>query len=176
MYFKILSGNCSSLLLFYSLIIVFIFQVGKNFLLFIRVWDGGSPPLHSETLVSIKVVEESKHPPTVYPLQVTIFSYQSAFPGGVIGSVTALDNDPYDTLRYRVGNNQNLKNMNYFAMDEIEGTLRVTNPLDEGIYHVNVSVSDGKFARSADAVVSVRILSQEMVDNSFVFSSGASNC
>ena len=98
----------------------------------------------------------------------TIFSYQSAFPGGVIGSVTALDNDPYDTLRYRVGNNQNLKNMNYFAMDEIEGTLRVTNPLDEGIYHVNVSVSDGKFVRSADAVVSVRILSQEMVDNSFV--------
>ena len=79
-----------------------------------------------------------------------------------------MDDDPYDTLRYTVGSTRNPNIENYFSVNEMDGSLSAVSKLDGGTYHVNVSVSDGTFARSADAEVAVFVLSQEMVGNSVI--------
>ena len=45
---------------------------------------------------SFQVIEESKFPPAVTPLNVQIASFLDDFPGGSIGRVKATDRDLYD--------------------------------------------------------------------------------
>lgn len=73
-------------------------KVRDSYALQIVVFDNGNPPLYSETWVSVKVIEESKYPPVVTPLEITINSFLDEYAGGVIGRVHVSDQDPYDTL------------------------------------------------------------------------------
>ncbi|KFM71778.1 Fat-like cadherin-related tumor suppressor-like protein, partial [Stegodyphus mimosarum] len=53
----------------------------SEFTLQVRVTDGGTPPLYSDTWVNIIVIEESRYPPVVTPLDVSVSSYLDEFPG-----------------------------------------------------------------------------------------------
>ncbi|XP_064099968.1 fat-like cadherin-related tumor suppressor homolog isoform X2 [Macrobrachium nipponense] len=147
--------------------------VQSEYTLSVRVWDNGSPPLNANTKVKIVVVEESQYPPTLFPLQASITSYRTAFQGGIIGRLSALDQDPYDTLQFSVSSSPKAASaMKYFAVDGQDGTLVAMSPLDEGIYKVNVSVSDGKFDRMVEASVQVFVISEDMVENSVIVQIG----
>ena len=76
-------------------------KVRSKYLLQIRVFDNGTPPMYSDSYVTVNIIEESKFAPSVAPLDVHIWSYQDDFPGAVIGSVLATDLDPYDRLSYQ---------------------------------------------------------------------------
>lgn len=118
-------------------------------------------------------MEESKFPPSGYPLQITVFSYREAFKGGIVGKITAVDKDPYDTLQYTIGSPHYLSNdIEYFDVDGQDGTLVAITPLDDGKYRVNVSISDGKFTRSVNVDINVLVFSEEMVDNAILVTMG----
>ena len=75
-------------------------KVVPDYHLQVRVFDNGTPPLFSDAFVTVHIIEESRYPPLVAPLEVTVNSFLDDFPGAVIGTVVATDQDPYDQLSY----------------------------------------------------------------------------
>lgn len=138
----------------------------------VRVWDSGSPPLSADATVHITVVEESRYPPTLFPLHAHVISYLTPYPGGIIGKVTALDQDPYDILHYSIIAGPNLNGPDYFDVDSQDGTIVALTPLDAGNYTIDMSVSDGKYHRSVTASVTVFIVSDDMIDNAAIIRMG----
>ncbi|XP_050707145.1 fat-like cadherin-related tumor suppressor homolog [Eriocheir sinensis] len=148
-------------------------KVQDQYVVQVRVWDSGSPPLHTNTQVTVSVVEESRFPPTLFPLKTVVISFRSAFPGGIIGRVTALDQDPYDTLQYSVAPYpEEVSSIKYFDIDSEDGTLVALTPLDAGNYSVNVSVSDGRYHRTVQASIEVSVVTEEMVENAVIIRLG----
>ncbi|XP_063862581.1 fat-like cadherin-related tumor suppressor homolog isoform X4 [Scylla paramamosain] len=144
-------------------------QVQDKYVVQVRVWDSGSPPLHANTHVTVNVVEESRYPPTLFPLTSVVISFRAAFPGGIIGRITALDQDPYDTLQYSIAPYPTeVSFIKYFDIDGQDGTLVALTPLDAGNYSVNVSVSDGRYHRTVQASIQVLVITEEMVENSVI--------
>ncbi|KAF2368089.1 Cadherin [Trinorchestia longiramus] len=149
-------------------------KIGKWFFLKVRAWDSGTPPLHGDASVNISVVEESKHPPALHPLKVSIFSYKSAYRGGIIGKVSAVDKDPYDKLFYSLAlTTLPESNEEYFDIDEQDGTLVMSSYLDDGIYTINVSVTDGKFTRYGDVTVVVQVVTESMINSAVILKLGS---
>nr|XP_042897100.1 fat-like cadherin-related tumor suppressor homolog isoform X1 [Parasteatoda tepidariorum] len=134
----------------------------SEFLLQVRVTDGGNPPLYSDTWVNIIVIEESRFPPLVTPLDVSVSSYLDEFPGGVMGRVHATDQDPYDKLIYDILS----PHQNLFTIDREDGTIVALPGLDVGSYELNVSVSDGKFTTFTTISIDVNLITGEAVSNS----------
>ncbi|XP_063239987.1 LOW QUALITY PROTEIN: fat-like cadherin-related tumor suppressor homolog [Bacillus rossius redtenbacheri] len=137
-----------------------------SYALHVRVFDNGAPPLSSDTFVVVKIIEESRYPPVVTPLEVHINSFMDEFPGGVVGRVHATDQDQYDQLSYGLvdaspGGAWNAAG-DLFEVDRSDGTLSALPRLDAGEYLVNVSVTDGKFTSFAPVRVSVEMVSEEM--------------
>ncbi|XP_050706393.1 fat-like cadherin-related tumor suppressor homolog [Eriocheir sinensis] len=148
-------------------------KVQDRYVVQVRVWDSGSPPLHANTQVTVSVVEESRFPPTLFPLKTVVISFRSASPGGIIGRVTALDQDPYDTLQYSVvPYPEEVSSIKYFDIDSEDGTLVALTPLDAGNYSVNVSVSDGRYHRTVQASIEVSVVTEEMVENAVIIHLG----
>ncbi|XP_022240676.1 fat-like cadherin-related tumor suppressor homolog isoform X3 [Limulus polyphemus] len=134
----------------------------NEYILCIRVSDGGIPPLSSDTWVTIHIIEESQFPPLVSSLEVAVSSYMDEFPGGVMGRVHATDSDPYDKLFYDIVT----PHKHLFKIDPEDGTLVAYEGLDVGSYRINVSVSDGKFTTYGTALVEVSVVTEEAVKNS----------
>lgn len=118
-------------------------QVKDTYELTIRVFDSGNPSLHSDTRVSIHVVDDSLWPPEVRNLSIHITSCMDSFPGGVIGYMEARDRDLYDTLTYNIMS----PNRHLFDIHRTDGRLIALTGLDDGEYIVNISVTDQKFTR-----------------------------
>lgn len=57
-------------------------QLQESYQLLIRVFDNGTPPLFSDTTLTVKVFPESQFPPAVTPLEIWVGSYQDRWPGG----------------------------------------------------------------------------------------------
>ncbi|CAL4149728.1 unnamed protein product [Meganyctiphanes norvegica] len=138
----------------------------------VRVWDSGSPPLHASTIVEVTVVEESRYPPTIYPLLASVANFKLPYPGGVVGKIISLDQDPYDTLEYSVHYDKGANVMKYFDIDGQDGTLVAISPLDEGKYKVNVSVYDGSFTTIGMAYIHVNIITEDMLESSVIVQIG----
>ncbi|GFQ74088.1 fat-like cadherin-related tumor suppressor homolog [Trichonephila clavata] len=136
----------------------------SEFTLQVRVTDGGSPPLYSETWVNIIVIEESRYPPVVTPLDVSVSSYLDEFPGGVMGRVHAVDQDPYDKLIFDILS----PHQNLFTIDREDGTIVALPGLDVGSYELNVSITDGKFTTYTTVSIEVNMVTGEAVANSVV--------
>lgn len=145
-------------------------KIKDTYLLEIRVFDNGSPPLYSDTYVIVKVIEESQYPPVITPLEININSFLDEYPGGPIGRVHAHDQDQYDTLTYSLSPTLGISYPTHelFKIDRTDGTLTALPRLDVGDYRLNVSVTDGKFYAHTIVKVYVEILSEEMLDNSVV--------
>ncbi|CAL4061688.1 unnamed protein product, partial [Meganyctiphanes norvegica] len=135
----------------------------------IQVWDNGIPPLSATTEVFLTIVEESRFPPTVFPLTAYVLHYKTPYPGGLLGQITALDQDFYDTLEYSFLNNNIISNyINDFSIDSKNGTLTALKPLDTGNYEIDVVVSDGKYESSGNAVVKVNIMDELTLSNAVI--------
>ncbi|XP_048512093.1 fat-like cadherin-related tumor suppressor homolog isoform X4 [Athalia rosae] len=143
-------------------------RVKDKYLLHIRVFDNGSPPLYSDAWVVIKVIEESQYPPVITPLEIIVNSYMDEFPGGIIGRIHATDQDQYDTLSFGLIPSSSGPNTDLFQLDSVEGTLVALPRLDVGEYRVNVSVTDGKFYSYSIVKVNVELVSERMLENSVI--------
>lgn len=142
-------------------------KIRDTYLLHIRVFDNGTPPLYSDTWVIVKVIEESQYPPFITPLEVNINSFLDEYPGGLIGRVFANDQDQYDTLTYSLSP---LAGITYpvnelFQIDRTDGTLTALPRLDVGEYRLNVSVTDGKYYAHTVVKVNVEMLTEDMMEN-----------
>ncbi|XP_066149601.1 fat-like cadherin-related tumor suppressor homolog isoform X2 [Euwallacea fornicatus] len=143
-------------------------KIRNNYLLHIRVFDNGSPPLYSDTWVLIKIIEESQYPPIITPLDINVNSYLDEYPGGVIGKVYANDQDQYDTLTYALNPTIGVAypTQELFQISKSDGTLMALPRLDVGEYRLNVSVTDGKFFSYTIVKINVQILTEVMLDSS----------
>lgn len=137
-------------------------RVKDTYLLHVRVFDNGTPPMYSDTHVVVKVIEESQYPPSLTPLEITVNSYRDAYPGGLIGRVHASDQDQYDTLSFALAS----PTSGLFDLST-DGMLSA-QALDVGEYAVNVTVTDGKFTSMATVKVSVDLVSEDMLANAVV--------
>ncbi|KAL1490534.1 hypothetical protein ABEB36_013210 [Hypothenemus hampei] len=143
-------------------------KIRNNYLLQVRVFDNGSPPLYSDTWVLVKVIEESQYPPIIHPLDININSYLDEYPGGIIGKVYANDQDQYDTLTYTLYPTVGVAYPTHelFQINRTDGTLTALPRLDVGEYRLNVSVTDGKFFTFTIVKINVEILTEIMLENS----------
>ncbi|XP_014210543.1 fat-like cadherin-related tumor suppressor homolog [Copidosoma floridanum] len=140
-----------------------------KYLLSIRVFDNGSPPLFSDTWVLVQIIEESQYPPVISLSEININSYMDEYPGGPIGKVHASDKDHYDTLTYGlVPTSPTRPNNELFKIDKRNGTLFAMPGLDVGEYRVNVSVTDCKFTSYSIVKVSVELITDVMLENSVI--------
>ncbi|XP_043925348.1 protocadherin Fat 2 [Protopterus annectens] len=114
-----------------------------NYQLQVQVIDNGYPPLSSLANVNIRVIEESYYEPSALPLEIFITTSGNAFSGGVIGKIHATDRDPHDTLTYSLVSSH--PRGTPFSVNVANGMIIAHNPLQQGHYALNVSVSDGKF-------------------------------
>ncbi|XP_072941689.1 fat-like cadherin-related tumor suppressor homolog isoform X2 [Epargyreus clarus] len=144
-------------------------RIKDRYVLQVRVFDNGTPPLFSDAWVYIKVIEESQYPPVVTPLEIMVNSYLDEFPGGIVGRVYASDRDAYDTLTYALAP---VDGATYAAADLFQlapdGTLRAAPRLDVGDYRLNVTVDDGKFVGFAIIKITVVLISDEMLAQAIV--------
>lgn len=127
------------------------------------MFDNGSPPLFSDALVSVRVVEESRFPPVVTPLEVCVVAPRGGLVATPLGSVRAADRDRFDALEYALSPPHAL-----FRLDAATGELRALAGLEPARYSLNVTVSDGKFTGSAPVSVSVTALSDELLAQAVV--------
>ncbi|XP_051945095.1 protocadherin Fat 2 [Xyrauchen texanus] len=141
-------------------------KTGKpQHLLKIQVTDSGHPPLSSICVVKINITEQSRYPPTVTPLEVFITTAGGMFSKRVIGKLHATDQDPHDILSYKLVFDTLERGL--FSVDTVDGKIIVEKDLDPGLYHLNVSVSDGKFSVWAGVKVHVWAASQHALDQGF---------
>ncbi|XP_043267899.1 fat-like cadherin-related tumor suppressor homolog isoform X3 [Venturia canescens] len=143
-------------------------RVRDKYVLHVRVFDSGSPPLYSDAWVVVKVIEESQYPPVITPLEVIVNSYLDEYPGGIIGRIHASDRDQYDTLRYALVPSMPHPNIDLFQIDPSDGTLVALPRLDVGEYRVNVSATDGKFTSYAIVKVNVDLITEKMLANAVI--------
>ena len=139
----------------------------------LRVFDNGTPPLFSDSFVTVNIIEESKYPPIVQKMGININSYQDEFPGAIIGNIKANDQDPYDQLTYElvplsnplfgVSSSQSINDL--FEIDQTKGTIIALQGLDVGTYNLNISVSDGKFTTFSESKVKVNLISDEILEH-----------
>lgn len=145
-------------------------KVKDSYLLQVRVFDNGTPLLHSDAWVKVKVIEESQYPPVVIPQEISINAFGDVFQGGAIGDIFASDQDKYDILTYDLAQTSGVlyTPKSLFNISKTNGTLYALPKLDVGDYRVNVTVSDGKFTVFAIIKISVDLITDEMLNNAVI--------
>uniref|UniRef100_A0AAR2L2E2 FAT atypical cadherin 1a n=1 Tax=Pygocentrus nattereri TaxID=42514 RepID=A0AAR2L2E2_PYGNA len=141
-----------------------------HYLLQTRVSDSGRPPLSSSVFISVRLVEESVHPPSVLPLDVFITTATDEYPGGVLGKIHATDQDVYDTLTYSLAPDSSTpsspSSSPLFSVSPTDGKLVALSGLDSGQYTLNATVTDGRFTSATRVSVHVRRAAAHMLENS----------
>lgn len=145
-------------------------KVKDSYLLQVRVFDNGTPLLHSDAWVKVKVIEESQYPPVILPQEILVNAFGDVFQGGPIGNIFASDQDKYDTLTYDLAQTSGATYApkSLFNITKTNGTLYALPKLDVGDYRVNVTVSDGKFIVYTIIKISVDLVTEEMLDNAII--------
>lgn len=116
-------------------------------------------------MVKINITEQSRYPPTVSPLEVFITTAGGMFSKRVIGKLHATDQDPQDILSYKLVSDAPDRGL--FSVDTVDGKIVVEKDLEPGLYHLNVSVSDGTFSIWAGVWVHVWAGAQHALDQGF---------
>ena len=130
----------------------------------VRVFDSGDPVLHSDTKVYVHIIEESAFPPIIKPLIVTVTAFNDYFGGGVIGSVSAIDPDPYDELIYTISPEDSY----LFDVDPLSGMVLVKESLDSGVYNISLTVTDGQFIVPGNVLLTVENIDSSMAENAVI--------
>lgn len=109
----------------------------------------------------VRVIEESVHKPVATPLEIHIVTMEDEFPGGVIGTIHATDQDAYDVLTF----SHKYQQKSLFKISRQDGKIIALGGLDTGRYQLNVTVSDGRFSVAVDVAVHVEQATAEMLQN-----------
>ncbi|XP_056372827.1 protocadherin Fat 2 [Hyla sarda] len=141
-------------------------SVKEKYLLKIQVTDSGTPHLSSSTFISIQVIDQSRHSPTVLPLEIYITSSETSFHGSVLGKLHATDQDPHDTIMYRLAEDEIKKGL--FSVGITDGKVIALESLHQGHYFFNVTVSDGTFSSTAPVHIFVWCFSDESLQQALV--------
>ncbi|KAG9335984.1 hypothetical protein JZ751_003383 [Albula glossodonta] len=136
--------------------------VKEHYLLQVQVADSGKPQLFSSTFISVRVIEESVHPPSILPLDIFIATHGDEYPGGVLGKIHATDQDVYDTLTYSLASPSD----GLFTVSAGDGKVIASKGLDVGHYPLNVTVTDGRFTAAAGVSVHVREVTRQALNHS----------
>ncbi|XP_072571150.1 cadherin EGF LAG seven-pass G-type receptor 2 isoform X1 [Paramormyrops kingsleyae] len=137
---------------------------------YVIVVQATSAPLVSRATVHIKLIDKNDNPPVLKNFQIIFNHYvtnkSSSFPSGAIGHIPAHDPDVLDRLHYRfeAGNELNL-----VILNQSTGELRLSHDLNSNRpleASMKISVSDGVHAVSAQCLLKVTIITDEMLTNS----------
>ncbi|KAG9491170.1 hypothetical protein GDO78_006506 [Eleutherodactylus coqui] len=141
-------------------------SVKEKYVLKIQVTDSGIPHLSSSAFITIQVIDQSRHSPTVLPLEIFITSSEVSFHGSVLGKLHATDQDPHDTLMYRLSEEEMRKG--HFSVGITDGKVIALESLHQGHYFFNVTVSDGTYSATAPVHIYVWCFSDEALQQSLV--------
>eukprot|EP00066_Takifugu_rubripes_P022942 XP_011612208.1 PREDICTED: cadherin EGF LAG seven-pass G-type receptor 2 [Takifugu rubripes] len=137
---------------------------------YVIVVQATSAPLVSRATVHIKLVDKNDNVPVLKNFQIIFNNYvtdkSSSFPTGVIGRIPAYDPDVSDQLHYsfEVGNELNLVLLNQSTGEiQLSQALDNNRPLEASM---RISVSDGVHSVSAQCLLQVTIITDEMLSNS----------
>ncbi|XP_013988461.2 cadherin EGF LAG seven-pass G-type receptor 2 isoform X3 [Salmo salar] len=137
---------------------------------YVIVVQATSAPLVSRAVVHIKLVDKNDNVPVLKNFQIIFNNYvtdkSSSFPTGVIGRIPARDPDASDQLQYsfEAGNELNL-----VILNQSTGEIRLSQALDNNRpleASMRISVSDGIHSVSAQCLLQVTIITDEMLSNS----------
>ncbi|KAM5148803.1 cadherin EGF LAG seven-pass G-type receptor 3 [Mantella aurantiaca] len=137
---------------------------------YVIVVQATSAPLVSRATVHIKLIDQNDNTPVLKNFQILFNNYISnnsnTFPSGVIGKIPAYDPDVTDKLFYTFerGNELNLLIVNHSS-----GELRLSRKLDNNrplMASMLVTVSDGIHSVTAQCVLRVLIITEDMLSNS----------
>uniref|UniRef100_A0A9J8CP41 Cadherin EGF LAG seven-pass G-type receptor 2 n=2 Tax=Cyprinus carpio TaxID=7962 RepID=A0A9J8CP41_CYPCA len=137
---------------------------------YIIVVQATSAPLVSRATVHIKLIDKNDNVPVLKNFQIIFNNYvtdkTNSFPSGVIGRIPAHDPDISDQLHYsfQAGNELNL-----VLLNQSTGEIRLSRALDNNRpleASMKIAVSDGVHSVSAQCLLQVTIITDEMLSNS----------
>ena len=127
------------------------FEIIPSYTLTLLVSDNGLPSSLTDTSVLlISLIDINESPPIFTSPFYFVDIAQNAVVGSPVGHMTANDPDPASILEYSL-----IGGDGYFAVDTLEGTLYISNPLDIGIYALTLSATDGDHVTNVTIDVTV---------------------
>ncbi|XP_003376814.1 putative cadherin domain protein [Trichinella spiralis] len=118
---------------------------------------------HYAIQFDIRLVDESKHRPTVEDFHCEIWTHVGEFAGGIIGQLRPTDQDPLDKLTFALVQH---RGDDTFNVDSDDGRLLASADLvSAGLYLLNVSINDGKYSTFAKVTIDVHHISREMLNS-----------
>uniref|UniRef100_W5KN35 Cadherin EGF LAG seven-pass G-type receptor 2 n=1 Tax=Astyanax mexicanus TaxID=7994 RepID=W5KN35_ASTMX len=137
---------------------------------YVIVVQATSAPLVSRATVHIKLIDKNDNVPVLKNFQIIFNNYvtdrSNSFPTGVIGRIPAHDPDASDQLRYSFEAGNDLK---LLILNQTTGEIRLSRALDNNRpleASMRIAVSDGVHSVSAQCLLQVTIITDEMLSNS----------
>ncbi|KAF7646844.1 hypothetical protein LDENG_00181410, partial [Lucifuga dentata] len=137
---------------------------------YVIVVQATSAPLVSRATVRIKLVDQNDNRPTLQDFQIIFNNFVSnrsnSFPSGVIGKVPAHDPDVSDRLYYTIDRGNEL---HLLLLNHTSGEIRLSRKLDNNrplVAPMLVTVTDGIHSISAQCVLRVLIITEDMLGSS----------
>lgn len=100
------------------------------------------------------------------PLEIFITTSEASFHGTVLGKLHATDQDPHDTIMYRLAEEELRKGL--FSVGITDGKVIALESLQQGHYFFNVTVSDGSFTSMAPVHIYVWCFNEEALQQALV--------
>uniref|UniRef100_A0A3Q3JKS0 Cadherin, EGF LAG seven-pass G-type receptor 3 n=1 Tax=Monopterus albus TaxID=43700 RepID=A0A3Q3JKS0_MONAL len=137
---------------------------------YVIVVQATSAPLVSRATVRIRLVDQNDNRPTLQDFQIIFNNFVSnrsnSFPTGVIGRVPAHDPDVSDRLYYTIDRGNEL---HLLLLNHTSGEIRLSRKLDNNrplVAPMLITVTDGVHSISAQCVLRVLIITEDMLGNS----------
>uniref|UniRef100_UPI003EBE4DC0 cadherin EGF LAG seven-pass G-type receptor 2 precursor n=1 Tax=Danio rerio TaxID=7955 RepID=UPI003EBE4DC0 len=137
---------------------------------YVIVVQATSAPLVSRATVHIKLIDKNDNVPVLKNFQIIFNNYvtdkTNSFPSGVIGRIPAQDPDVSDQLHYSFEAGNELK---LVILNQSTGEIRLSRALDNNRpleASMKISVSDGVHSVSAQCLLQVTVITDEMLSNS----------
>ncbi|XP_060622144.2 cadherin EGF LAG seven-pass G-type receptor 3 isoform X3 [Anolis sagrei] len=137
---------------------------------YVIVVQATSAPLVSRATVHIKLIDQNDNSPVLKNFQILFNNYVSnksnTFPSGIIGRIPAYDPDVSDKLFYTFERGNEL---HLLIINQTSGELRLSRKLDNNrplVASMLVTVTDGIHSVTAQCVLRVIIITEDMLANS----------
>ncbi|XP_043443286.1 LOW QUALITY PROTEIN: cadherin EGF LAG seven-pass G-type receptor 3 [Prionailurus bengalensis] len=137
---------------------------------YVIVVQATSAPLVSRATVHVRLVDQNDNSPVLNNFQILFNNYVSnrsdTFPSGVIGRIPAYDPDVSDHLFYSFERGNELQ---LLVVNQTSGELRLSRKLDNNrplVASMLVTVTDGLHSVTAQCVLRVVIITEELLANS----------
>ncbi|XP_006873718.1 PREDICTED: cadherin EGF LAG seven-pass G-type receptor 3 [Chrysochloris asiatica] len=137
---------------------------------YVIVVQATSAPLVSRATVHVRLVDQNDNSPVLNNFQILFNNYVSnrsdTFPSGIIGRIPAYDPDVSDRLFYSFERGNELQ---LLVVNQTSGELRLSRKLDNNrplVASMLVTVTDGLHSVTAQCVLRVVIITEELLANS----------